>query len=269
MPGRLPRSVGPIHHIPSAATDVGDPQPFDVPLVSTRGSTESQGSVKVKLGLVRPQNTQLFMEFPDIYAEIINRSRPSIVSAPPVSPCRDPLSLRSLLITTHARVKTEGIGTVRSGADVTDFQDDGISSDEDDEDDDLLAPVEGLTPTTSAADTGDKDKTPTLPSKPAIGLAKLFPGKRNQSQRGDSYDSTFTTDSLASTPGSPRPITTQDAKEKKRKFRRPRKVGGGEYHFNPENDVLGIVMLEIKGANDLPKLSNSMEFEPPPVPADS
>ena len=122
-------------------------------------------------------------------------------------------------------------------------------------------PVKGLTPTTSAVDTGDDDKTPTLPSKPSIGLAKLFPGKRNQSQRGHSYDSTLTTDSLAFTPGSPRPIATQDTKKKNRKFRRPREADGGEYDFNPENDVLGIVMLEIKGENDLPKLSNSMEFE--------
>ena len=87
-PGRLPRSVRPMRCTPRAATDVvsGDPQPFDVPLASTRGNTESRGSVKVKLGFVRPQDTQLFMEFPDVYAEIVNRSRPSIVSAPPVSP---------------------------------------------------------------------------------------------------------------------------------------------------------------------------------------
>ena len=129
--------------------------------------------------------------------------------------------------------------------------------------------VEGLTPTTSAVDTGDDDKTPTLPFKSPIGLAKLFSGKRNQSQRGDSYDSTLTTDSLASTPGSPRSIATQDTKKKNRKFRRARKADGGEYDFNPENDVLGIVMLEIKGANDLPKLSNSMEFEASTVPVDS
>jgi len=88
MPGRLPKLVDPVCRMPPAATDVlsGDPQPFDVPLVSTRGSTGSQGSVKVKLGFVRPQSTQLPMEFPDIYSEIVTRSRPSIVSAPPVGP---------------------------------------------------------------------------------------------------------------------------------------------------------------------------------------
>ena len=158
--------------------------------------------------------------------------------------------------------QTEGIGTVRSSRGVTDFPDDALSSDdEDNEDGDLLAPVEGLTPTTPAIDVidvGDKDRTPTPPSKSVAALAKFFPGKRLQSQRLDSSDSTLITDSSTSTPNSPGPITTQDTKEKKRKFRRSRKAGGGEYHFNPENDVLGIVMLEISCANDLPKLSNSM-----------
>jgi phosphatidylserine decarboxylase len=199
------------------------------------------------------------MEFPDIYAEIVNRSRPSVVSAPPVSPDRDPLSFRSLLIASYTRIQTEGIGTIRSSAGVADFQDDGLSSDdEDDEDDDLLAPIEGSIPTTPTTDAGNRDKTPTLPPRSVTGLAKFFPGKRNQSQRVDSFDSTLTTDSSASTPIPSGPITTQETKEKKRKFRRFRKAGGGEYRFNPENDVLGIVMLEIKGASNLPKLSNSM-----------
>lgn len=155
-------------------------------------------------------------------------------------------------------MQTEGIGTVRSSAGVADFQDDGLSSeDEDNEDDDLLAPIEDVPPITPTTDVGDKDKTPTFPSKSVTGLAKLFPGKRNQSQRVDPLDPMLSTDSSASTPSSPGLIvTTQDAKEKKRKFRRSKKAGGGEYHFNPENDVLGIVMLEIKGASDLPKLSN-------------
>ena len=156
-------------------------------------------------------------------------------------------------------IKTEGIGTVRSSAVVAEFQDVDLSSDdEDDEDDDLLAPVDGLTPTTPTIDAGDKDKTPTPPPKSVGALAKFFPGKRNQSQRVDSFDSTLAADSSTSTPSPSGPITTQDVKEKKRKFRRSRKAGGGEYHFNPENDVVGIVMLEIKGASDLPKLSNSM-----------
>lgn len=155
-------------------------------------------------------------------------------------------------------MQTEGIGTVRSSGGVVNFQEDCLSSDEEDnEDDDLLAPVDGLTPTTPTIDVGDKDRTPAPPSKSVAALAKLFPGKRPQPQPMDSGDSTLVTDSSTSAPSSPGLITSQDTKEKKRKFRKSKKARGGEYHFNPENDVLGIVMLEISCANDLPKLSNS------------
>lgn len=97
MPGKPLKSVYPISHIPPP--NDSDRQPFDVPLVSTRGSTGSQGFVNVKLGFVRPQNTQLFMEFPDIYSEIATRSSLSIVSAPPVRPSSRSYPFRFLLIT--------------------------------------------------------------------------------------------------------------------------------------------------------------------------
>lgn len=162
-----------------------------------------------------------------------------------------------MLIAFYIYIQTEGIGTVRSVAGVADFPDDALSSDEEDEDeDDLLAPTEGLTPTASVPDFGGKVKTPTSSSKSVGGLSKLFPGKRLQLPRVDTGDSLLTTDSTASTPTPSRSVTTQDVKEKKRKLRISRKARGGEYSFDPENDVLGIVMLEIRGASDLPKLSN-------------
>jgi phosphatidylserine decarboxylase len=151
------------------------------------------------------------------------------------------------------RPKTEGIGTVRSNAGAPVLQDSLSSDEEYEEDEDLLA-VEGLTPVTPMV---EGEKTPTPPPKSVGGIAKFFP-KRVQSQRMDSSDSTLTTDSSVSVSSPQRPIAAQDAKEKKRRFRKSRKAGGGEYLLNPENDVLGIVMLEIKGAKDLPKLSNSM-----------
>ena len=117
-----------------------------------------------------------------------------------------------------------------------------------------MAPVEGLTPATPVP---EGDKTPTPSPKSVGALAKFFP-KRSQTQRMDSSDSTLTTDSSASLSSPQGSITTQDTKDKRRRFRKSRKAGGGGYHLNPENDVLGIVMLEIKGAKDLPKLSNSM-----------
>lgn len=116
-----------------------------------------------------------------------------------------------------------------------------------------MALAEVLTP---IAPTLENEKTPTPSPKSSGGFAKFLP-KRIQSQRMDSSDSTLASDSSASISSAQKPITAQDAKDKKRRFRRSRKAGGGEYRLNPENDVLGIVMLEIKGAKDLPKLSNS------------
>ncbi|KAF9461635.1 phosphatidylserine decarboxylase-domain-containing protein [Collybia nuda] len=89
--------------------------PFTLPLVSTRAGTPVTGSVQVKLGFVSPPNTSNVMEFDEIFTELIRRSRPSLVSAPP----------------------TEGVGTIRSHQSGAVFQDDGgLSSDDSDDEDD-------------------------------------------------------------------------------------------------------------------------------------
>ncbi len=46
---------------------------------------KAAGSVQVKLGFVSPPKTQILLEFDEIFSELIRRSRPSLVSAPPVS----------------------------------------------------------------------------------------------------------------------------------------------------------------------------------------
>ena len=53
-------------------------------LVSTRNSTQATGNIQVKLGFVLPPNTAPLMDFGEIYSELVNRTRPSLVSAPPV-----------------------------------------------------------------------------------------------------------------------------------------------------------------------------------------
>ncbi|KAI8980012.1 C2 domain-containing protein [Trametes punicea] len=52
-------------------------------LVSTRNSTHATGSIQLKLGFVAPSNTTS-MDYGDIYSELVKRTRPSLVSAPPV-----------------------------------------------------------------------------------------------------------------------------------------------------------------------------------------
>ncbi|TBU65187.1 hypothetical protein BD310DRAFT_305289 [Dichomitus squalens] len=53
-------------------------------LVSTRNSTQATGNIQVKLGFVPPANTATLMDFGEIYSELVKRTRPSLVSAPPV-----------------------------------------------------------------------------------------------------------------------------------------------------------------------------------------
>ncbi|KAF7971904.1 hypothetical protein HWV62_19467 [Athelia sp. TMB] len=86
-------------------------QPYTVNLVSSRASTPATGTVQIKVGFVNTPGTLALMEFKDVYKELVRRSRPSLVSAPP----------------------TEGIGTIRSHQHGPAYEDDGgISSDDSD-----------------------------------------------------------------------------------------------------------------------------------------
>ncbi|KDR76857.1 hypothetical protein GALMADRAFT_37282, partial [Galerina marginata CBS 339.88] len=58
---------------------------FTLNLISTRTNGQPTGSIQVKLGFAPapdtdPQNT---MPFEDVYAELLRRTRPSLISAPP------------------------------------------------------------------------------------------------------------------------------------------------------------------------------------------
>ncbi|KAF9488064.1 hypothetical protein BDN71DRAFT_1540749 [Pleurotus eryngii] len=48
-----------------------------------RANTHATGSVKVKLGFVS-LNPAIPVDFHDVFSELVKRSRPSLVSAPPV-----------------------------------------------------------------------------------------------------------------------------------------------------------------------------------------
>ncbi|KDQ52654.1 hypothetical protein JAAARDRAFT_39909 [Jaapia argillacea MUCL 33604] len=256
-------------------------KPFSSNVLSTRASTPATGTVQIKLGFVAPYNTQSLMEFDEVYAELIRRSQPSLVSAPP----------------------TEGIGTIRSHQTGPQFEDDGLSSDEgendiegeggtDDEEDrspfnelfippptaltyepmpltfappiDLnlnLSPPTPTTPTTPTIGGFEKDKSTPVPSRPSTPgfrvpkVPKIL--RRPVVTPSASYDSTAS----PSVPPTPRTQSSTEvpgvgAGDKKKKFR---KSWGGklvEYNFSAANDIVGIVMLEIKSASDLPKLKN-------------
>ncbi len=100
--------------------------------------------------------------------------------------------------------------------------------------------------------------TPVASPKPSKKkFPRVFP-RRVSMTPSSSLDST-----IASTSGiqpsisdSSRP-TTPGATTPKKKFGKPWKRKGRDYNFNAANDILGIVMLEIHGATDLPRLKNS------------
>ncbi|KAF8836809.1 hypothetical protein BDN67DRAFT_910414 [Paxillus ammoniavirescens] len=257
-------------------------------LVSTRATTHASGSVQIKVGFVTPPNTQSLMGFDEVFAELIKRSRPSLVSAPP----------------------TEGIGTLRSHLGGPAFEDDGgISSEEDDDEDDdddedipgppllsrlYIPPLvihkdrsagkDGKTPGTARPSPAAESATPT-PITPTAStsrskLPKLFARRPPLSTR-PSYEATPMPTTLdvpfitvappaVTAPSSPLPhlIATEPRHRRSastgtiptistKKFRKSWSASkSADYNFSAANDTVGIVMLEIQGATDLPKLKN-------------
>ncbi|RDB20431.1 Phosphatidylserine decarboxylase proenzyme 3, partial [Hypsizygus marmoreus] len=310
-------------------------KPFSVNLESTRASTNATGAVQLKLGFAAPPNAQTALDFDEIYGELVKRSRPSLVSAPP----------------------TAGVGTIRSHAGGPDLEDDGGLSSDDESDDEAeeasapptpltdlytppaatqpqtqgLNPPElnilpsspatptpgGMTPTLATVLTPQGTPTP-MPSPPPVSsgkppsspFQKIFPNPIRRLSGLTSSNSSSQTSSPSSSglstpattvpspapvwdpvtgemvPGTPAPVVVPEEKEKekekeKKRFRkswvstsRPptpagdvipgtetkkkgRKAGGkGAYSLDAGNDIVGIVMLEIQRAEDLPKLKN-------------
>ena len=62
-------------------------QPFTLDLASTRAGTPPAGKITIKLGCATTSSHNL-MDFAEIYGELVKRSRPSLVSAPPVRTIR-------------------------------------------------------------------------------------------------------------------------------------------------------------------------------------
>lgn len=124
-------------------------------------------------------------------------------------------------------------------------------------------------------------KTPqaSKPPSPGFSIPKMFP-KRAGTPRSPSFDSTTTTMTTGGTPStqasgsatvasaaasgvllpSPSGGATPIARPlsgQKSKFRKSWVPKAKDFNFNAANDIMGIVMLEIQGAHDLPKLKNS------------
>ena len=59
-------------------------QPFSVNLISSRLTTNATGTMLIKVGFVHPPNLTIQPDFAETYNTLVKRSRPSLVSAPPV-----------------------------------------------------------------------------------------------------------------------------------------------------------------------------------------
>ncbi|KAF8160416.1 hypothetical protein BJ912DRAFT_1035445 [Pholiota molesta] len=261
-------------------------KPFSLNIISTRAGTPTTGRIHIKLGFA-PTSANNLMEYDEIYGELVKRTRPSLVSAPP----------------------TEGL------------QDDGgLSSESDDSDDDDAEFVDAsdATPPTSAG-----ARAPSRSPKPLLDL--YIP--RTRTRRGRTAPSAVSTSSArrprrpvgcteaavrapelhilpsspaTPTPGASLPTATPIAgnlvpptpegngkgkaakaergksAERRRKFAQGGAGSGSgmgmgapsagiamigrrrksDYEFKGANDIVGIVMLEIQSADDLPRLAN-------------
>ncbi|KAG8905906.1 hypothetical protein FRB99_007986 [Tulasnella sp. 403] len=144
------------------------------------------------------------------------------------------------------RNTTHGIGTAAEGE--SDIEDDGLSSADEYSADDLE--METSVSTSRKASGGPPLISPSpsqsLKPLPSPGfLPKVFTPTRSTTPK-DLSEAT-----AVSTPESSRPSSRAG-------FKRPtfKKGFDSRYNFSSTNDVVGIVMLEIQGAEDLPKLRN-------------
>lgn len=190
--------------------------------------------------------------------------------------------------------QTEGIGTLRSHQHGPEFEDDGgISSDEGDnsEDEDeepnlpplsqiYIPPLTSspqvieqiaqpeplrpqvhstLTPTTPTANLTPRTPVTAKPGSPGLNISRIL--RRPTPSRASSVDNaTSSSGSVLAPPLQQRSTSsgTSTAAGKKNKFRRSwSNQKKADYNFSTKNDIQGIVMLEIHGATDLPRLKNS------------
>ncbi|KAF7424995.1 hypothetical protein PC9H_009004 [Pleurotus ostreatus] len=203
-------------------------------------NTHATGSVKVKRGFVSPNA-----------AAPIEALR---VSAPP----------------------TDGVVAVRPHNAALDLEDDGgLSSEPSDEEDD----TEEVSDYTTAA---SSPPTPPTPSEEKAAIKKLqtsgpkpvpprlaLPASmgtwtkfRRASSSNITLSSVMTSTPSTSTPSTPSATTPSSSNldvgappaGKRKRFRKNKTHG--EYYFGASHDIVGIVMREIHGADDLPRLEN-------------
>ncbi|KAG9314770.1 hypothetical protein JVU11DRAFT_3853 [Chiua virens] len=270
-------------------------RPSSLSLVSTRATTHASGSVQIKLGFVPPSNAILQMGFGDVFRELNKRSRPSLVSAPPtegIGTLRSHLS--GPAFEDDGGISSDEDDNDSEDDDDDDIAAPQLSRlyipppvIRIDKSPGLPQETTPVTARPSPAVGSTPPVTPTSRSK----LPKLFirrpPLSTRPSYEGaptptpNATDTTVPSISIAPPPAtttgrvspcppsSPIPphfghrrsasagsIPTMSTTSKKRFKRSWAMSKSADFNFSAANDVVGIVMLEIQRATDLPRLKN-------------
>ena len=181
--------------------------------------------------------------------------------------------------------QTRGIGTIRSYQHGPEYEDDGLSSDEADgqdneaSDDEDGTELKSSTPDESTvftppAHSSSLDLTPTPsptaaslpPTQQARYFLPLMPKiltRRAVRRRTGTPSDTSSSSQPQSTSSSRQSSLPTPIPAKRKKIPGPwhGQTSGG-FELEADDDIMGIVMLEIHGATDLPRLRNSKLFEP-------
>ncbi|THH08914.1 hypothetical protein EW145_g2382 [Phellinidium pouzarii] len=266
-----------------SAKDFGDPNntSFMVNIMSTRASTSARGSIRVKIGFVLPEKVDHNMNLDEIYDELVRCSRKaqmSLVSAPPTE------GIGTIRAYEHLPAyDDDGLSS-----------DEGSSEEDEDEHVHAISPAssppgspldisssqpDSVMPTSSSIlpevnVIGSSPTTPTIANSltvppPAVQPASKSKGtkiprvfKKRPALTRALTDSPVASDAtVAPSPTSSTRLVTPGmpsfpSSAKMSKFSRKWRSRSGDYNFNAANDILGIVMLDIQGATDLPKLKN-------------
>lgn len=200
-------------------------QPISSALVSSRSRTQVSGSIQLRIGFVPPE--------------------PSPKSSDPIPPI-DFESIYSFLVKNsngrdlHSVPAFEGIGTILSEEGGEDHGFDSSSDDSDDEDEPGT-----LTPYTpalihSGISTPVNDPSDNFLSPPQAGRKGYF----------DNLGSSASSSSaVAATPGGRSFMSRKSVSKKQKKSSK-------NWSYSTQTDILGVVMVEIKSAEDLPRLKN-------------
>jgi hypothetical protein len=177
----------------------------------------------IKVGFVHPPNSTRPPSFEELYKTLVKRFRPSLVSAPPVR-------LRPIRVSCHLRhvSQTRGIGTIRSHQSGPEYEGDGLNSNE----------AEGQERDAEDDEDGTEPKT----AKPTLSAA---------SETAVSTPSPQSTFATSSTRGERTGILSRLEGQK-----------SDTDELDADKDIVGIVMLEINRATDLPRLRNSEPIVP-------